>query len=165
MGSGKSTAGKKLSKLLRLRFIDLDYYIEQKEKLSVQSIFDNFGESVFRKMEQTSLNEIITNQKNTVVSLGGGTVCYENNLELIKSNGLLIFIELPAESIAYRLEKSKVQRPLINNLKGAELVGFINEKLNQRKNFYDKSHLTVSGLNVTPQILQQKIIEFKNKNI
>jgi shikimate kinase len=77
----------------------------------------------------------------------------------------LIFIELPAESIAYRLEKSKVQRPLIKNLKGAELVGFINEKLNQRKIFYDKSHLVVSGINVTPQILQQKIIEFKNKNI
>ena len=95
MGSGKSTAGKKLAKLLRLKFIDLDYYIEQREKLTVQSLFENFGEQAFRKIEQSCLIEILKSEKQAVIALGGGTICFENNLNKIKENGLLVFIELP----------------------------------------------------------------------
>jgi len=161
MGSGKSTAGKKLAKLLRRNFIDLDYYIEQKEKLTVQSLFENFGEAAFRKMEQTCLNEILKNESNSVVALGGGTVCFENNLEKIKNNGLLIFIDLPAIALAQRLQLSKVKRPLIKNLKGDDLIVFVTNKLNDRKLFYDQAHISISGISLTPQLLQQKISEYK----
>jgi shikimate kinase len=161
MGSGKSTAGKKLAKLLRLKFIDLDQYVEQKEKLPVYSIFENFGENAFRKMEQACLIELLKNEKNCVIALGGGTICFENNLEKIKDNGLLVFIDLPSIAIAQRLETSKVKRPLIKNLKGNELVTFIEDKLSQRKVFYDQAHISVSGISLTPQQLAQKISEHK----
>jgi shikimate kinase len=161
MGSGKSTAGKKLAKLLRLKFIDLDYYIEQREKLTVQSLFENFGEQAFRKIEQSCLIEILKSEKQAVIALGGGTICFENNLNKIKENGLLIFIDLPATALAQRLETSKVKRPLIKDLKGEELVTFVVNKLNERKAFYDQAHIAVSGLSLTPQLLRQIISDYK----
>jgi shikimate kinase len=161
MGSGKTTVGKKLAKLLRVNFVDLDYYIEQKEKLSVQSLFDNFGEAAFRKMERSCLDELLLNEKNTVIALGGGTICHENNLENIKKNGLLVYIELPPIALAQRLEKSKVKRPLLKNFKDEELVSFVSHKLQERKTYYDQSNIIVSGLSLTPQLLQQKISEYK----
>ena len=160
MGSGKSNAGKKLAKFLHLNFIDLDY-IEQKEKLSVQSLFENFGEPVFRKMEQACLNELLDLKTSDVIALGGGTICYKDNLQKIKNNGLLIYIDLPPIVLAQRLEKSRVKRPLLKNLKGEELVKFITDKLEERIPYYIQSHITVSGINLTPQLLQLKISENK----
>ena len=161
MGSGKSTIGKKLAKLYKVNFVDLDQYIEQKEKLSVQSLFENFGEEAFRKMEKKCLDEVLINEKNTVIALGGGTICFENNLGNIKKNGLLIYIELPAVALAQRLEKSKVKRPLLKNYKGDELVSFVANKLDERKEYYHKAHIVVPGISLTPQFLQQKISEYK----
>ncbi|MDO9001668.1 MAG: shikimate kinase [Bacteroidota bacterium] len=164
MGSGKTTSGKKLAKLLGANFIDLDFYLEQKEKLSIESIFESFGELAFRKMEQTALLEIISKESNTVIALGGGTICYENNLENIKNNGLLVFIDLPTATLAQRLEKSKVKRPLLKLMKEGDLILYINDKLNERKHFYEQAHIIISGISLTPQILQQKISDYKKHN-
>jgi len=161
MGSGKTSIGKKLARLLRLTFIDMDEYIEKREKLTVQSLFENFGEATFRKIEKSCLEEILKKDEKLVVALGGGTVCYENNLEKIKKAGLLIYIELPVASLAQRLENSKAKRPLLKNLKGEELTAFIENKLNERKDYYNKAHITVSGLSLTPQILREKISDYK----
>ncbi|MBL7910176.1 MAG: AAA family ATPase [Bacteroidia bacterium] len=161
MGSGKTSVGKKLARLLRLTFIDMDEYIEKREKLTVQSLFENFGEATFRKIERSCLEEILKKDEKLVVALGGGTVCYENNLEKIKKSGLLIYIELPVASLAQRLENSKVKRPLLKNLKGEALATFIDNKLNERKDYYNKAHIAVSGLSLTPQILREKIGDYK----
>ncbi|MBA2613178.1 MAG: shikimate kinase [Bacteroidetes bacterium] len=161
MGSGKTTIGKKLAKSLRCDFVDLDDYIEKKERLTIQTLFENFGEATFRKIEQTCLNELLSLDSVGVVSLGGGTICYENNLEKIKKSGTLIYLELPAVTLMQRLEKSMNKRPLLKNLKGEELLTFINNKLSERQNFYNKAHITISGLNLTAQMLQQKIIDQK----
>ncbi|MEO6302012.1 MAG: shikimate kinase [Bacteroidia bacterium] len=164
MGSGKTTAGKKLAKLLRLKFIDLDQFIEQKEKLTIRSLFENFGETAFRNIEQTCLNELLASEKSTVIALGGGTICYEKNLEKIKAKGCLIYIELPAITLVQRLEASKTERPLLKNLKGEDLVDFITTKLKEREIFYSAADIAISGLNLTPQLLQQKISEHKKKH-
>lgn len=161
MGCGKTSIGKKLARLLRITFIDMDEYIEKREKLTVQSLFENFGEGTFRKIERSCLEEILKKDEKLVVALGGGTVCYENNLEKIKKAGLLIYIELPVASLAQRLENSKAKRPLLKNLKGEELTAFIDNKLNERKDYYNKAQITVSGLSLTPQILREKISDYK----
>jgi len=107
------------------------------------------------------LEEIIAKEKNTVIALGGGTICFENNLVKIKKNGLLIYIELPAIALAQRLEGSKIKRPLLKNYKGEELVSFVNAKLHERNEYYHQAHIIIPGLSLTPQILQQKISEYK----
>lgn len=161
MGSGKTTIGKKLARLLRITFIDMDEYIEKREKLTVQSLFENFGEAAFRKIESSCLDELLKKQGNLVIALGGGTICYENNLDKIKKAGTLIYVELPVAALTQRLEKSKTKRPLLKNLKDDELTAYINDKLNERKDFYDQAHITISGLSLTPQILREKISEYK----
>ena len=165
MGSGKTTAGQKLARLLKTNFVDLDQYIEQTQKLTIQSLFENFGEDAFRKIEQKCLLELIATQTNSVIALGGGTICYHNNLEKIKKAGYLIYVELPAITLSQRLEKSKNQRPLLKGLKGEVLTAFINDKLAERFIFYNQADIKISGLNLTPQILSFAIAEYKNKNV
>lgn len=160
MGSGKTTFGSKLAKSLRWPFIDLDQYIEKKERISIPAIFENFGEAAFRKIEQTCLLELLAKEKKTVIALGGGTICYENNLEKIKLAGCLIFIEMPAVSLAQRLENSKIKRPLLKDKKGEELIKFINDKLAERSKFYDQADIKISGINLTPHRLEHALSEY-----
>ena len=162
MGCGKTSNGSKLAKLLKVNFTDLDYYIEQQQKITISSLFENFGETAFRRIEQACLKELIDTKKKSVIALGGGTICFENNLEIIKNAGLLVYIELPAITLQQRLENSKIKRPLLKNLSGQELLNYIAIKLAQREPFYNASHLKISGLNLTSQVLQQKISEYNN---
>lgn len=160
MGSGKTTFGAKLARSLNKTFVDLDQYIEKKEKITVSSIFENFGEAAFRKIEQTCLNELLLKEKKAVIALGGGTICFENNLENIKASGCLIFIDTPAITLAQRLEKSKIKRPLLKDKKGEELIKFINDKLAERSKFYEQADIRISGINLTPHRLEHALSEY-----
>lgn len=161
MGCGKTTLGSKLARSLKLSFIDLDQYIEKKEKISIQSIFENFGERAFRKIEQACLQEILNKEKNTVIALGGGTICFEDNLKRIKNSGYLIYIEMPAATLAQRLENSKIKRPLLKERKGQALIDFINEKLAEREQYYQSADIKISGINLTPHRLEHALSEYR----
>lgn len=165
MGSGKTTLGKKTASLLELNFIDLDDYIEQKERKSVNAIFDEQGETSFRKIEAKCLEEVLKTTETTLISLGGGTICFENNLTLIKKSGLLIYLELSPQDLATRLIEEKHQRPLLKNVSESDLKKIIEYKLEQRKKFYHQAHITVNAVNLTPLHLYKSIIEFNKKNI
>jgi len=164
MGSGKSTHGKKLSAILKQPFIDLDQYIQNKEHKTIQFIFENEGEKEFRKLETKYLNELINLSKSHIIALGGGTVCFNGNIEIIKSNGTLIYIEMSAGALAERLQKSKQKRPLLKNVSSENLNTFIEEKLNERNVFYRKADITVEGLSLNHLQLHQSIIEYRAKN-
>lgn len=165
MGSGKTTLGKKAASLLELNFIDLDDYIQTKEQKSVNAIFDEQGETSFRKIEAKCLEEVLKTTETTLVSLGGGTICFENNLTLIKKSGLLIYLELSPQDLATRLIEEKHQRPLLKNVSESDLKKIIEYKLEQRKKFYHQAHITVNAVNLTPLHLYKSIIEFNKKNI
>lgn len=161
MGSGKSTHGKKLAAILNKPFIDLDMYIQNKEHKTVQFIFDNEGEKEFRQLETKYLKELIELRESHVISLGGGTVCFNDNLKAIKNNDILIYIEMPSEALVERLQKSRQKRPLLKNVVDENLKDFIEGKLNERNFFYRQAHITVSGLNLTPRQLHQSLISHK----
>ena len=86
MASGKSAVGQQLSDKLNIKFIDLDFYIETGEAASITSIFKTKGEIYFRKKESEYLQELLDLNNDCIISLGGGTPCYGNNMELIKNN-------------------------------------------------------------------------------
>lgn len=163
MGCGKSTHGKKLAGLFRQTFTDLDQYIQKRENKTVQFIFENEGEDQFRQLETKYLQELISEKNDSVISLGGGTVCFNNNLELVKKNGVLIYIEMPAMALADRLQKSRQKRPLLKNVPPGKLVGFIEEKLAQRNIYYRQANLIVQGIDLNHLQLQQKILDYKKK--
>lgn len=157
MGSGKSTAGKALATLLKTRCIDLDDYLEKKEGRTIPEIFESEGEEIFREIEKKCLTDLLKLKDPHVISLGGGTVCFYDNLELIKSSGILVYIDLPIEVLANRIKESKLTRPLLKELSTEDLTKNITEILTVRKKYYEQAHITVNGLILSPQFLKQKI--------
>ncbi len=112
MGSGKTTVGKALSTDLNMDFIDLDKLIEIENNESINEIFKNKGEGFFRNLETEALKNVCKND-NQVVSLGGGAVLKQENVDIIKANGTLIFLEVEAKTVLKRL-KNDTSRPLLN---------------------------------------------------
>lgn len=164
MGSGKTTLGKKLAQQTGTKFIDLDQYIEKKENKTILWIFKHEGEETFRTMEKNALLELIKCEEPTIIALGGGTVCFGDNLTLLKNNGIVVYIELSAEQLAERLKKSSQKRPLIKDFKDDGLLKIIISKLAERKTFYHQAHITLNGFTLSSQILNQKIIDYKKQN-
>lgn len=144
MGSGKSTTGKKLSKLMGYFFIDLDEEIEKMTGKEIQRIFAEDGEDAFRLLEHSILVSL-TSRKNIVISTGGGTPCYYDNMALMNRSGVTVYLKMQPESLAKRLMNAKKQRPLIQGKPEHELPGFIKNHLEKREPFYSSSHLTQKG--------------------
>ncbi|PBQ31823.1 shikimate kinase [Sphingobacteriaceae bacterium] len=158
MGSGKSTAGKALGTLLKTRFIDLDDYLEKKEARTIPEIFEEEGEEKFRELEKKYLLELLKLKDPHVISLGGGTICFYDNLETVKKNGQLIYIDLPTNILVDRIKESSTTRPLLKDLTNEELTKNIDEILSVRKPFYEQAHIIINGLLLTPQLIQQKLL-------
>lgn len=143
MGCGKSTLGKKIAEKLSFSFVDMDAEIEKQEKISISEIFKTKGEEHFRALEHQMLLSFVS-KTNLVISTGGGTPCFYNNMEIINSIGKSIYIDLPAETLAQRLENEKSKRPLIADLSKEELLLYIQKKLNERKAFYALAQIEFS---------------------
>jgi len=164
MGSGKSTHGKRLAQMMNLKFVDLDRYVEEYQQQTVAQIFNHWGEEKFRELETLCLEQILNEEQQAVISLGGGTICFNNNLALVKQHGLLVYLELPAAALFDRLSKNTQKRPLIKNHSGEQLKTFIEEKLASRKNDYASAHLTINGLSLSTPQLYNSICEYSQKN-
>lgn len=147
MGAGKTTLGKKLAHKLGYSFHDLDKIFEYKYKTSVDLFFGKYDEAAFRKIEHDLLLSTFT-LENSVISTGGGTPCFHNNMNLINQNGISIYIKLSPEAIFNRLITAKKRRPLIANKSEEELMLFIKEKLREREAFYNMANYTISGISV-----------------
>ncbi|MCA4777725.1 shikimate kinase [Empedobacter stercoris] len=143
MGSGKSTTGKDLAKALGFEFIDLDDFIEQKYQTKISDIFKKEGELGFRKKEREALKEILTTT-NIVLSLGGGTPVYYDNMEEIVKNSISIFMRVQLPQLVKRLENRKETRPLIAHLSNEEMTEFIAKHLFERNQYYEKAKYTIS---------------------
>jgi shikimate kinase len=146
MGAGKTTIGRILAGRFKYIFIDLDHYIEKKERKTVSDIFSKFGEAHFRDLEQKYLTEL-TGWKNVVVALGGGTITGLDVVEKIKSSGVLVFIDVALETIMERVKRNK-RRPLLldgnGNLKSDEILeSELKILLDHRRRFYQMAHITV----------------------
>jgi len=170
MTSGKSTIGPILGNVLGWDFIDLDSVIEKQENKSVDEIFEENGEIYFREKEKLLLNQILKRKK-TVVSLGGGTVSYSNNISAIKKNGKLIYLKAKPETIYLRI-KNKTNRPLfkdlvLNNASKDEFIKKIKEYLDMREVFYNQADLVINTDNIdigrTVDIIANKTSKWINE--
>ena len=152
MGSGKSTAGKKLASLLGWSFIDLDMKIEEHAGKTIPEIFSENGEEYFRNLEAQLLKSL-KSCTNTLISTGGGTPCYKDNMDFMLQTGLTIYLKLTPEELKSRLSGSKGERPLIKDIDKDNLLSFIVEKLADREKWYDRSEIIVTGINLDIKLL------------
>lgn len=144
MASGKSSVGKKLAKSLVMNFIDLDDYIIEKEGMSISEIFEDKGEIYFRKIEHQYLKEILEKDEKFILSLGGGTPCYANNMDLInRSNTISIYLQGSVSTMVKRLIKKKAKRPLIASLGDNKIPEFVAKHLFERRFFYEQAKMII----------------------
>lgn len=144
MGAGKSRYGKYLAHNIGYTFYDLDRYIESHENNSMTKIFAVHGESGFRKKEFEYLRHIANNNVNIVISVGGGTPCYLDNMDYMNDKGHTVFLNTPIDMIISRLIKCKHKRPLIKNIDDCEMCQFVVEHLKSRLPYYNKAKQILS---------------------
>tara|TARA_B100000508_G_scaffold141026_1_gene145329 strand:- start:113784 stop:114296 length:513 start_codon:yes stop_codon:yes gene_type:complete len=142
MGVGKSTIGKRLAKKLGYKFIDTDQLIESEQGKSINDIFKDSGESTFRDLETSALERITDNEIKSVVSVGGGLPCFNNNMEVMNQNGITIYLQRPAKELFHRLLQGKDKRPLLKGKTEDQLMDYIESMLNDRSIYYNQATIT-----------------------
>jgi len=152
MGSGKTTYGKLMAKELNISFIDLDDFIENKYLRTVSSLFDEFGESGFRKMERDSLHEV-AQMEDCLIATGGGTPCFFDNIEYMNSMGETIYLRTSVRELRDRLKMSRTKRPLLSHKTDEELESNIAEMLDKREIFYMKAKFILDTDDLNPNNL------------
>lgn len=147
MGAGKTTLGAPLAKALGFSFIDLDIYIENRYHKSINELFALWGEHEFRKVEQKVLKEVSTFER-VVISTGGGTPCFFDNIKVMLTSGLTVYLEVSIHKLHQRLIHGKWKRPKLKNKTDAELLEFITTGLAERLTFYSQAHVFSSAENL-----------------
>lgn len=157
MGSGKSHIAKVLSQKMDLKLIDLDQQIILKNVMTIPEIFEKRGEIYFRKEERRVLEEILTTEKECILSLGGGTPVYYNNIEIITEKSESVYLRTTVGTLTQRLLKQKNKRPMIAKITDEDLPEFIAKHLFERQAFYSQAKYTVSTDSKTPKVIADEI--------
>ena len=142
MGSGKTTVGRQLALALGLQFYDLDWYIEERYHKRIPQIFAEVGEEGFRDLERRMLHEV-AEFENVVVSCGGGTPCFYDNMEYMNQQAETVYLKARPDVLAMHLKMGRTERPLIKGKSPEELEQYILTSLEQREPFYSKAKHTL----------------------
>ncbi|WP_372775827.1 shikimate kinase [Mangrovibacterium sp.] len=161
MACGKTTLGKELAHNLGLSFLDLDKYLEKKYFKTIPQIFEEEGEAAFRQKEQACLQEV-SEFEDLVVATGGGAPCFFDNVQVMNRTGICVFLDVDAEELADRLQKSKIDRPLIKGKSPEELTSFVEGMLEKRRPYYEQASYVISGSNITASAILSRI-EFEHE--
>lgn len=146
MGSGKTTLGKKLARKMDMPFIDLDEYIVQEIGMTIPQYFQINGEDKFRALERHYLHQLAGKQ--AIISTGGGTPCFYDNMAWINRHGLSIYLAHSPKGLWSRLIKTdRESRPILAGKSPEELLDFITEKLAERSPYYSQAQLSINQLN------------------
>jgi len=138
MGAGKTTIGCALSRELGMPFYDLDWYIESRMHKTVKQLFDELGETGFRRIERNMLHEV-AEFENVIVSCGGGTPCFFDNMDYMNGQGDTVYLKATSDILCAHLAMGHTIRPLLLGKSKGEMRTFIENQLRQREPFYTKA--------------------------
>ena len=158
MGSGKTLVSKELNILNNFKIFDLDTEISKPNNRSITEIFKEKGEIFFRKTEKEVLEKILSSEKNIILSLGGGTPCYYNNIDSINEKTISVFLKTNVKTLAQRLSSEKDKRPLIQNISNEDLPEFIAKHLFERNPFYNQAKITINTDNLSTKEIAEEIL-------
>lgn len=140
MGSGKTYWGQKWAHKYGVDFFDIDELIEATQHKSIVKLFEQYGEHYFREIETAVLQNLST-KTNCIVACGGGTACFNDNMQWMNENGLTVYLKATAQYLQSRVINEADKRPLIKNFSSNELLFFIEKKLKEREPFYNQSKI------------------------
>ena len=144
MGAGKTTAARRLAQRLGWEVADTDALFEEKYKISVNDFFNKYDEPLYRKLESEVLKST-ESMENVVVSTGGGTACYFDNMEWMNQHGLTVFMRISPQAAVDRVIHSRHKRPLVEGKSEEELTEFVNKHYASRLPFYEQAKITVKS--------------------
>jgi shikimate kinase len=162
MGSGKTTAGKRLAKMLGYRFVDLDKMIEHHYKSSIPLLFEQYDEAAFRLLEKEMLQKTSAFSA-TIIATGGGTPVFYDNMAFLKQSGLTIYLQLPAAALAERLLHARRKRPLLQTVTREELVPYIESKLQEREDYYQQADLIMRGVSLKIGEMARAVCDYSRR--
>lgn len=155
MGTGKTTVSHKLQELTRAEEIDMDAWIVKKNGMSINDMFEKYGETYFRDRETDAVREI-SGYEPAIVSCGGGAVLRDQNTQIMKESGRIVLLTATPETI-YERVKDSTDRPLLN---GNMNVAHIAELMEKRRELYAKAcDISVATDGKTPQVIAEEILE------
>lgn len=144
MACGKTTFGRALAQATGKQFIDLDFYIEQRFHTTVSRIFAEKGEQEFRRIESAMLREA-GEFENTIIACGGGTPCFNGNMDYMLERGLTLFLDTSAECMTRRLVENSSRRPLMAGKTPDEIQTAVADGLAARLPHYSRASIRFSG--------------------
>lgn len=162
MGSGKTHWGGVWSKKNGLLFFDLDRIIEEQEKKTIADIFKHHGEDYFREKETVALKAFAA-INDGIVACGGGTPCFHDNMKWMNGHGTTVYLQSTAQDIFDRVLEEQENRPLIKKLNEAELHFFIEQKLKERKPFYEMADIVLNSKKLDGLTFSKKILKKASK--
>ena len=164
MGCGKSSVAKYIANFADLKHIDLDEYIVNKESRSISDIFSLSGELEFRKIERAYLIELLNSREKLILSLGGGTPCYYDNMKFILNyTKNICFINTPNNILAIRLFKEKSKRPLLSLIASEnKMLEYVSKHLFERLPFYNKAPFKINSKEKNVSEISIEIIKMIN---
>lgn len=158
MAAGKTTIGKKIANKLAVPFFDSDKEIENKFKMDINSIFDEYGESQFRKIEEKLILKYVNSSKynNFIMSLGGGAFINETIRMAINKNGLSIWLNTDIETINSRIQSTKNIRPL---LKKFDTIEKLQNLMTERNIYYSEANIKIDIIKTSKEKMTNFILK------
>lgn len=144
MGAGKTTAAKRLANRLGWEVADTDDLFEEKYRISVDDFFQKYDEPLYRKLESEILKST-EGRDHIVISTGGGTACYFDNMDWMNQHGLTVFMRISPAAAVDRVLHSRHKRPLARGKTEAELMEFVSQHYAARMPFYERAQITVKS--------------------
>lgn len=164
-GCGKTFWGEAIAKKLKIPFYDLDKIITRETQLSIHEIFEEGGEALFRKIENSILLQFYENQatEKCVLAVGGGTPAYYNNMNVINEMGTSIYLNLSIEKILENLKQDNINhRPLVHKTQHSELKAYLRKLKNEREDYYKmadymlfENELSIDNFNIIINDIKQ----------
>lgn len=162
MTSGKSSIGKLLENN-GFKNVDLDEYIEEKVGQEIHQIFKEKGELYFRQLERESLQEVLAMEGDWVISLGGGTPCYYDNIDLINRSSVSVYLQVSIKELVRRISQFKSTRPLVKDRSEEELTEFVAKHIFERDPFYRQAAVLLHTDGKTFREIVLEVIHATNK--
>lgn len=156
MGTGKTTVGKMLSQMLGRASLDVDQLVEAQMNMPVSRIFERYGEKHFRELEHSAVAEISQSEEPIILCTGGGVVLNRKNIEYLKRNGVIIWLQASPETIYQRISE-EATRPLLRNDMSVQTIQRI---LSERYELYaEAGDINIPTDNRTVEVICHEIIE------
>ena len=156
MGSGKTHWGRLWSANNPFSFADLDDVIEKEQQTTIKKVFEEKGEIYFRDIETATLHSF-TEHQNTIIACGGGTACFNNNMEWMNGHGITVYLRSSPKELAERLLSEKNHRPIIKDIHDNGLEDFITKKLSERESFYNRAKIILDTKGITVNTFKEII--------